>query len=137
MEQQRDRYHFAIRGPLVELCQALTERYVEPVLCRQHGWRLETDARTGLEVMRLDADHRLTTAGPFRIVRNPIYAGVDLLALGTAIWISTWMGWLGVALMIVGGDLRARAEEPLLEVAFGDEYRDYRRRTSRLIPGLY
>ena len=48
MEQQRARYHFALRGPLVELCRALTERYVEPVLCRQHGWRLETDARTGL-----------------------------------------------------------------------------------------
>jgi hypothetical protein len=48
MEQQRERYHFAIRGPLVELCRALTERYVEPVLCRRHGWGLETDARTGL-----------------------------------------------------------------------------------------
>jgi MoxR-like ATPase len=48
MEQQRQRYHFAVRTPLVELCQALTERYVEPVLCRRHGWALDTDARTGL-----------------------------------------------------------------------------------------
>ena len=48
MEQQRQRYHFAVRTPLVELCRALTERYVEPVLCRRHGWELDTDARTGL-----------------------------------------------------------------------------------------
>jgi 5-methylcytosine-specific restriction enzyme B len=48
MEGQRERYQFAVRGPLVELCQALTERYVEPVLRRQHGWDLETDARNGL-----------------------------------------------------------------------------------------
>ena len=48
MEQQRQRYHYTIRTPLVELCQALTERYVEPVLCRRHGWDLSTDARTGL-----------------------------------------------------------------------------------------
>src|SRR5262249_9929896 len=48
MEQQRERYQFAVRAPLVELCQALSERYVEPVLCRQHGWDLRTDARNGL-----------------------------------------------------------------------------------------
>ncbi len=48
MEAQRDRYHFAVRAPLVELCRALTERYVEPVLRRRHGWDLRTDARNGL-----------------------------------------------------------------------------------------
>src|SRR5262249_46303757 len=48
MERQRERYQFAVRAPLVELCQALSERYVEPVLCRQHGWDLRTDARNGL-----------------------------------------------------------------------------------------
>lgn len=47
MAGQRGRYHFAVRGPLVELCQALAERYVEPVLCRQRGWNLETAARSG------------------------------------------------------------------------------------------
>jgi hypothetical protein len=47
MAGQRDRYRFAVRGPLVELCRALAERYVEPVLCRAHGWDLETAARSG------------------------------------------------------------------------------------------
>jgi hypothetical protein len=47
METQRDRYRFAVREPLVELCRALAERYVEPVLCRGHGWELETTARSG------------------------------------------------------------------------------------------
>jgi protein-S-isoprenylcysteine O-methyltransferase Ste14 len=32
---------------------------------------------------------------------------------------------------------RIRAEEKLLEDQFGDEYRSYRARTSRLIPGLF
>src|SRR5262249_20328487 len=41
MEGQRDRYRFAVREPLVELCRALAERYVEPVLRRTHGWDLE------------------------------------------------------------------------------------------------
>lgn len=47
MERQRDRYHFAVRAPLTELCRALAERYVEPVVGGLHGWRMETTARTG------------------------------------------------------------------------------------------
>jgi 5-methylcytosine-specific restriction protein B len=47
MNGQRDRYHFAVRQPLVELCQALAERYVRPVLQGQWGWELETAARSG------------------------------------------------------------------------------------------
>jgi hypothetical protein len=47
MERQRGRYRFAVREPLVELCRALAERYVEPVLRRRHGWDLETQARSG------------------------------------------------------------------------------------------
>src|SRR6476659_4980733 len=38
---------------------------------------------------QLDVGHQLATGGPFRIVRHPIYAALDLLALGTAIWIPT------------------------------------------------
>ncbi len=47
MDGQRDRYQFAVRAPLVELCQALAERYVGPVLRQQYGWDLETRARSG------------------------------------------------------------------------------------------
>jgi hypothetical protein len=47
MTGQRDRYRFAVRQPLVELCRALAERYVEPVLRRAHGWDVETAARSG------------------------------------------------------------------------------------------
>ena len=47
MATQRDRYRFAVREPLVELCDALTKRYVEPVLCGEYGWELETNPRPG------------------------------------------------------------------------------------------
>jgi hypothetical protein len=47
MDRQRGRYRFAVREPLVELCRALTERYVGPVLGREHGWDMETAARSG------------------------------------------------------------------------------------------
>jgi len=86
---------------------------------------------------QIDSGHQLATGGPFRVIRHPLYAGMDLLALGTALWIPTPLVWLGTILMAVAGDLRARAEEVVLERAFGDTYRQYRHRTHRFIPGLY
>jgi 5-methylcytosine-specific restriction enzyme B len=47
MDAERERYQFAVRGPLAELCRALAARYVEPVLNRQLGWDLETEAKAG------------------------------------------------------------------------------------------
>ncbi len=47
MDGERERYRFAVREPLVELCKALAERYIGPVLRGQHGWDLETAARGG------------------------------------------------------------------------------------------
>ncbi len=47
MEGQRDRYHFAVREPLTELCRTLAARYVEPVLRGVHGWNIDAEARSG------------------------------------------------------------------------------------------
>jgi protein-S-isoprenylcysteine O-methyltransferase Ste14 len=86
---------------------------------------------------KLDAGHQLATGGPFGIVRHPIYAALDLLALGTAIWVPTAIVWIGAALMLIAADLRARSEEALLLQAFGATYADYRARTARFLPGVY
>jgi MoxR-like ATPase/uncharacterized protein (DUF2461 family) len=47
MCSNRERYHFVLREPLVELCEAVAERYIQPVLNREYKWDLECDARTG------------------------------------------------------------------------------------------
>jgi protein-S-isoprenylcysteine O-methyltransferase Ste14 len=85
----------------------------------------------------LDPHHVLATGGPFRLVRHPIYLGLNLLALGSAIWVPTAMTWLGFVLMVIGSDLRGRAEERLLADAFGGAYGDYCAATRRFIPGIY
>lgn len=86
---------------------------------------------------QLDAGHRLATAGPFRYLRHPIYMGLNLLAIGSAISVPTLTVWASVALMFVGGDVRARAEEKLLLRVFGADYRDYCARRRRFIPRVY
>lgn len=79
----------------------------------------------------------LATGGPFRLMRHPIYMGLNLLALGSAIWVPTPTVWVAFALMVTGSDLRGRAEERLLEQAFGRVYREYCARIRRFIPGVY
>jgi protein-S-isoprenylcysteine O-methyltransferase Ste14 len=86
---------------------------------------------------KLEVGHQLATGGPFRLLRHPIYAGLDLLALGSAIWAPTPILWIGFALIALGSDLRARSEETLLANAFGQVYQEYRGRTRRFIPGIY
>jgi protein-S-isoprenylcysteine O-methyltransferase Ste14 len=85
----------------------------------------------------IDSHHQLATSGPFRALRHPIYMGLNLLALGSAIWIPTPVVWTAFALMAIGSDLRARAEEALLTKAFGETYRKYSARTRRFVPGIY
>jgi protein-S-isoprenylcysteine O-methyltransferase Ste14 len=86
---------------------------------------------------RIDAAHRLSTDGPFAWVRHPIYAALDLLALGSLLWIPTPWTAAGLLLMIVMGDVRARGEEKILLAAFGDDYARYAARVRRFVPGLY
>jgi protein-S-isoprenylcysteine O-methyltransferase Ste14 len=86
---------------------------------------------------QLDKGHELAMGGPFRLLRHPIYMGLNLLALGSAIWAPTPLLWIAFALMAIGSDLRGRAEERILEEAFGQRYRDYCGRTRRYVPYVY
>jgi type IV secretory pathway VirJ component/protein-S-isoprenylcysteine O-methyltransferase Ste14 len=86
---------------------------------------------------RIDHGHELCTAGPFRWVRHPIYLAMDLLALGSWLWAPTAAVGLGVVLVALAGDFRARTEERLLHDTFGASYDRYRRQAWRFLPGVY
>jgi protein-S-isoprenylcysteine O-methyltransferase Ste14 len=86
---------------------------------------------------KLEKGHKLATGGPFKFLRHPLYMGLNLLALGTAIWMPTALAWVALALIVVGSDLRARAEEVLLTQVFGPVYTSYCARIKRFLPGIY
>ena len=85
----------------------------------------------------VEAGHELCTTGPYGFVRHPIYLAVDLLGIGSAIWAATPVAGLAAILLVIGGDLRARAEEKVLVEAFRDRYRSYMLRVRRTLPGIY
>ena len=86
---------------------------------------------------QLDAGHQLATGGPFAIVRHPIYAALNLFALGSALWVPNVITALATVLMFLGSDLRGRAEEKLLLAQFPSEYPEFMKRTRRFVPFVY
>ncbi len=64
MDAHRERYQFVVREPLVELCAALAERYITPVLHREHGWEMETDPRPGKALTSI-AKNDYGRSGPY------------------------------------------------------------------------
>ena len=75
----------------------------------------------------------LVTSGPYRFIRNPIYAAAWLF-----IWVGAASHWsienaalaVAIAFMLV---VRIACEEKLLRAAY-PEYDDYAKRTKRLVP---
>lgn len=99
-------------------------------------WTLRTFKSWRLRAEITDS-HELSTDGPFRLVRHPIYAAMDLLAIGTAVWVPNPFTVAAAVGMVIVGDVRARAEEDLLLTAFGDAYRAYMGKVKRLVPLVY
>jgi protein-S-isoprenylcysteine O-methyltransferase Ste14 len=81
--------------------------------------------------------HELICAGPYAYVRHPIYTGILLAGMGTALFVGEWRAAMAVIFAIVGFAIKARQEEFLMTSEFGDRYQEYRERTGFLIPRLH
>jgi protein-S-isoprenylcysteine O-methyltransferase Ste14 len=75
----------------------------------------------------------LVTSGPYRLVRHPIYSGILLGLVGTAL--ATNLYWL-IAVVILGAYFihSAKVEEGIMASSFPAAYSGYRARTKMLIP---
>lgn len=79
----------------------------------------------------------LVVAGPYRLVRNPLYIGNALIAAG-ALCLAGRFVVLPVALAVLACYYQAvvKWEEKLLSGVFGEEYVDYCQRVPRWVPRL-
>jgi protein-S-isoprenylcysteine O-methyltransferase Ste14 len=81
-------------------------------------------------------DAELVTTGPYRYIRNPIYSGLILAAIGTAVAVSWY--WL-VAVVFMGAYFiySATVEGRTMERLFPNDYPAYKRSTKMLIPYIF
>jgi protein-S-isoprenylcysteine O-methyltransferase Ste14 len=72
---------------------------------------------------------QLVTRGVYSKIRNPIYVFGTVVIAGLILLLRQPWLWLLLAAIVIMQTLRARREAQVLEAAFGDAYRDYRRKT--------
>lgn len=73
--------------------------------------------------------HALVTTGIYSKIRNPIYVFGTVMIAGLILILQRRSLWIFLVVIIVGQTIRARREARVLEAAFGDDYRQYRRKT--------
>jgi protein-S-isoprenylcysteine O-methyltransferase Ste14 len=79
-------------------------------------------------------DHELIESGPYALARHPIYTGLIVMALGTAINYGRAIGF--ALLLSLCGALwwKARQEERIMSEHFPDAYAGYKMRVRAIIP---
>jgi protein-S-isoprenylcysteine O-methyltransferase Ste14 len=73
--------------------------------------------------------HALVTTGLYSRIRNPIYVFGLVMIVGLILVLQKPALWIVLVIVAIGQAVRARTEARVLEAAFGEQYREYRRKT--------
>jgi protein-S-isoprenylcysteine O-methyltransferase Ste14 len=83
------------------------------------------------------AEDQLVVAGPYRLIRHPMYTAALSISLGLAGLIQSW-AFLGVFCIYLVLIVRLiPMEEAGLRKAYGEQYAVYRQKTRKLVPFVY
>lgn len=97
-------------------------------------WARHTLAGNWSSDVTFKQNHELIRTGPYRIVRHPIYTGLLVMCLGTAISVCEVRGGVSLLLVTVGFWIKLSQEERLLLRHFPDAYPAYQREVKALVP---
>jgi protein-S-isoprenylcysteine O-methyltransferase Ste14 len=86
--------------------------------------------------LELQEDHKLITSGPYSRVRHPMYLGIFVYTAGLILIASDLLVFVFFAFSIWVNYRRIPSEEEMMIEQFGDEYREYMKRTGRLFPRI-
>ncbi|MGO7173127.1 isoprenylcysteine carboxylmethyltransferase family protein [Rhizobium ruizarguesonis] len=88
--------------------------------------------------LEIRQQHELICAGPYALVRHPMYTSFLLMGLSQAFLLPNWVagmaGLIGFAVLFF---LRVDKEERMMLEVFGPQYQAYMAKTKRIIPYLY
>jgi len=100
-------------------------------------WAQVTLGNSWSDTPRMMKEQTLITSGPYQFIRHPIYTAFVLILGSTLLISANWfigLAWLGMTLLEVAS--RISFEESLMLEYFGDQYREYMKKTGRLFPRL-
>jgi protein-S-isoprenylcysteine O-methyltransferase Ste14 len=97
-------------------------------------WARRTLAGNWSSDVTFKQGHELVRTGPYRFVRHPIYTGLLVMCLGTAIEIGKLRGGLALLLMTVAFWIKLKQEEWLMQRHFPDQYLAYQKQVKALVP---
>ena len=99
-------------------------------------WARRTLAGNWSSDVTFKQGHELIRTGPYRFVRHPIYTGLLVMCIGTAIAIGQLRCWLAVVVVGIGFWIKLSQEERLLMRHFPEEYPRYRKEVKALVPWI-
>ena len=79
----------------------------------------------------------LMTDGPYKICRNPMLLGVFVYYIGLLIFLRSWQAVVVFVVFATVMMIQVAREEKRLEQDFGADYREYKKRTKRIIPFIW
>jgi len=89
-------------------------------------------------VVTIRKDHHIKKDGLYGILRHPSYAGSLLSFLGFGLSVNNWLALAIVFIPVLTVFIyRMNVEEKMLTAQFGEEYTDYMKHTSRIVPWIY
>jgi protein-S-isoprenylcysteine O-methyltransferase Ste14 len=88
--------------------------------------------------LEIRQQHELICAGPYALVRHPMYTSFLLMGLSQVFLLPNWVaGMAGLIGFTVLFFLRVDKEERMMLEVFGPQYQAYMAKTKRIIPYLY
>ena len=90
--------------------------------------------RTTISPLKPNKTSSLITSGIYNYTRNPMYLGLLLMLISTALFIKNFISFLIIPLFVIFiNKNQILPEEQILENIFGEEYRNYTKKVKRWI----
>lgn len=101
-------------------------------------WSFRTLGRYFTFTVQTSPDQPVITAGPYRVIRHPSYAGILLAVVGLGFFIGNWLSLITLTAAVVCGLVfRIKVEEAALLRNLGDDYQGYAATHKRLVPFVW
>ncbi len=101
-------------------------------------WRAHADLGLNWSPsLEIREKHELITRGIYGVIRHPMYASQWLWVIAQALLLQNWLaGVVNLIIFIPFYFMRVKAEEALMLDSFGEQYREYMKKTGAVLPKI-